>query len=349
MCAPDPPPASPAPPPAAEPAAADAEEAQDAPPPNAELDTPDAEPTCPACAEPAGGAYCAACGSATARNRLTLRSLWAEFASRVFSFDRGLLATALELSRRPGLVPLRFVEGRRKLYTNPLTYVLLASALSLFMLRFSEDVLREQTTASMAQQAEARATADSLDALAEGADTPDPYADEHRDLDPDEQRLQDEADRVFGPGADPQEFFSLWMTGMRRFNSLFTVFLCVPLALLLRLLFGPARNVAETFVFGLYVVGHAVLVTAFVTPVLVRLHPLASLGSVLVYVALAAWAARVFWGEGWSAALRAAAAMTVSYVVYAVFVMVVAVVYIFDVILTRADVSWGSLFGKLLS
>lgn len=303
---------------------------------------------CPNCGAERLGTYCYGCGQYQLQGRLTLRRLWAEFAARVFNLDRGLLATVVSLTRRPGLVPLDYVEGRRRRYTNPLSYLLLASAFSLFMLQFSEGVLREQIQRQLAGQ---RADEEVTTTDAPPADAPDdPGATDRttdgEPADPARERFSARLDELFGEG-DSTEFFELMMEGMTRFNAALTVFLCIPLVLLLRLFFGPVRNVAEITVFALYVVGHATLLASLASFGLVRLGQAASMLALLVYVGLVAWAAAQFWGEGLSAAARAAAAMIASYGAYFVVVMVVAMVFIFDTIIDETGYSWGAFLGRL--
>lgn len=265
-----------------------------------------------------------------------------EFASRVFNLNRGLLATVVGMSRQPGQVPLDYVEGRRRTYTNPLTYLLLASALSLFLMQFSEDVMREQFRDQIERQEAGRGAADD-----DGAVPHDHDGDGVRDHDPDAfERFGDNLDALFADGG--ALYMEKLMGTLKRYNQWLMVVLCVPLTLLLRVLFGPSRHVPEIAVFSLYVVAHGVLVTALVLPVLARMGQAATLASVLVYFVLAGWAAVRFWGEGWSAAARAVAAMAVSYAVYTGFVVAVVVVVIFGEAMADAGLTWGQFIGRVL-
>ena len=297
---------------------------------------------CPNCGARARDRFCPSCGQHQMRGRLTLRRLWTEFASRVFNLNRGLLATVVGMSRQPGRVPLDYVEGRRRRYTNPLTYLLLASALSLFMLRFSEDAMREQYRGQI--------EAMEADRAAERGDTGVPHdhdGDGIRDHDPDEfERFGENLEALMADGGTL--FTERIMGAMKRYQTWFMTFLCLPLTLSLRLLFGPSRHLPEVAVFSLYVVAHSVAVSALVLPFLVPLGQAATMSGVLVYVALAAWGAVEFWGEGWSAAARAAAAMVASYAVYILFVVVIVIAMIFGEEMADAGLTWGQFLGRVL-
>ncbi len=276
------------------------------------------------------------------RGRLTLRRLWVEFASRVFNLNRGLLATVVGMSRRPGQVPLDYVEGRRRTYTNPLTYLLLASALSLFMLQFSEGAMRDQFRDQMERQEAQRSAGDDAGGVLHDHD-----GDGVRDHDPDEfERFSENLDALMADGG--ALYMEKMMSTLKRYNQWLMVLLCVPLTLLLRVLFGPSRHVPEIAVFSLYVVAQGVLITALILPILTRMGQAATMASVLVYFGLAAWAAVQFWGEGWSAAARAFAAMVVSYAVYTGFVIAVVVAVIFGEAMADAGLTWGQFVDRLL-
>lgn len=296
---------------------------------------------CANCGTEAPDRFCSSCGQLQMRGRLTLRRLWVEFASRVFNLNRGLLATVVGMSRQPGQVPLDYVEGRRRTYTNPLTYFLLASALSLFLMQFSEDAMREQLRDQI-ESMEAQRSADDAAGVPHDHD-----GDEGRDHDPDEfDRFEDNLDALFADGG--ALYMEKMMSTLRRYNQWLVVLLCVPLTLLLRVLFGPSRHVPEIAVFSLYVVAQGVLITALIMPILTRMGQAATLAGVLVYFVLAAWAAPRFWGEGWSAAARAVAAMVVSYAVYTGFVIAVVIVVIFGEAMADAGLTWGQFIGRLL-
>lgn len=68
---------------------------------------------------------------AAAPPRLTLRFLFHEMAERFFNLEKGWLRTARELTTGPGAMIRRYVETDRKSYANPLSYLVMATAVSI--------------------------------------------------------------------------------------------------------------------------------------------------------------------------------------------------------------------------
>lgn len=85
---------------------------------------------CVECGAPGVRAYCAACGQPAYRGRFTLKSIFTRLLAGAFDLDRGLLFTALELSRRPGEAIAAYVAGRTVRYANPVKYYLVAAAIT---------------------------------------------------------------------------------------------------------------------------------------------------------------------------------------------------------------------------
>lgn len=88
------------------------------------------------------GDYCQDCGQHHRDDRLTLRLLWSEIASRFLMFDSVLTQTLWGLARRPGATALAYVRGHRRRYVNPLSYFLIAAAVALFFFE-SDSEMRE--------------------------------------------------------------------------------------------------------------------------------------------------------------------------------------------------------------
>ena len=83
---------------------------------------------CLNCGEALVGPYCAGCGQERA-TRLTVRSKLAHAAASLWSLDRALLRTVVDLTLRPGDTCRGYVEGKRRRYVPPLTYAALCTAL----------------------------------------------------------------------------------------------------------------------------------------------------------------------------------------------------------------------------
>jgi hypothetical protein len=87
---------------------------------------------CTNCGIARPGAYCATCGQRGTHGRLTVPAIVDQVASDVLNMDRGLLFTALELTRRPGDAIRDYVQGKRVRYTGPVKYFVLTVALTTF-------------------------------------------------------------------------------------------------------------------------------------------------------------------------------------------------------------------------
>lgn len=76
------------------------------------------------------GTYCPNCSqSAKANNRLTFKSIIADFLDTVFNLDKGFIYTFWNLLKQPGFVTRSFINGKRKNFTNPTKYLIIATAI----------------------------------------------------------------------------------------------------------------------------------------------------------------------------------------------------------------------------
>ena len=224
--------------------------------------------TCSACGVNQHGPYCHECGQRYEEGRLTVPGLLRQLPTRFFNLDRGLLHTFVDLFRRPGGVPRDFVDGKRRPYTNPLTYFLVAATVQLIALTVSEGVMQ----ARLAEQ------------FAEGSAALEPVV----------SRLGDNA---FDQMAEL--YISLVKQG---YTYLFLLFMSLPFAVFLRLLtfrLRPHHNLAESAVFALYTSAHLVLVTGLMAPLTMRIDlNLHAFGSITIYFIYTAFAVRGFYGPG---------------------------------------------------
>jgi hypothetical protein len=86
-------------------------------------------PACLNCGATMGGAFCPSCGQGQV-DRITLSTFAHELAGQFLEIDRGLLHTFVDLLRRPGAMIREYIGGRRRSYTSPLAYILIATAFS---------------------------------------------------------------------------------------------------------------------------------------------------------------------------------------------------------------------------
>lgn len=82
--------------------------------------------------------FCSNCGAKIIRNRLTLKNLWYDFAERYFNLDNTFLKTFWHLIIKPEIVVCGYIDGVRKKYLNPISYMAIAltlSGITLFLMR----------------------------------------------------------------------------------------------------------------------------------------------------------------------------------------------------------------------
>ncbi|WP_178983685.1 DUF3667 domain-containing protein [Winogradskyella helgolandensis] len=74
--------------------------------------------------------YCKSCGGKVIRNRLTFRNLFEHLSETFFNYDNKLLRTFIRLFTRPEDVVGDYIEGVRKKYVNPISYLGIALTLT---------------------------------------------------------------------------------------------------------------------------------------------------------------------------------------------------------------------------
>lgn len=91
--------------------------------------------SCPNCGKLIDGKenYCPACGQKFPAHRLTIKHLAHELFHSVTHADKGILLLLKSLATKPGIVAKEYVEGKRKKYFNPFTFLLLCTAVVVFL------------------------------------------------------------------------------------------------------------------------------------------------------------------------------------------------------------------------
>lgn len=82
--------------------------------------------------------FCANCGAKIIRNRLTLKNLWYDVTERYFNLDNTFLKTFWHLFTKPEVVIGGYIDGIRKKYLNPVSFMAIAltlSGITLFLMR----------------------------------------------------------------------------------------------------------------------------------------------------------------------------------------------------------------------
>lgn len=88
--------------------------------------------TCKNCETSFEGKFCPNCSQKADTHRLTVKHFAHEFFHAFTHTDKGILFLMKELITRPGQAIREYNEGKRKKYFNPITFLLIASALQLF-------------------------------------------------------------------------------------------------------------------------------------------------------------------------------------------------------------------------
>jgi hypothetical protein len=85
----------------------------------------DARPvTCPNCGTERQGPYCHDCGQRYLQARLSAAELGWIFADRFLDWEEGVWRTFLQMAVSPGVVIRHYLDGRRRTYLNPFSYLL---------------------------------------------------------------------------------------------------------------------------------------------------------------------------------------------------------------------------------
>lgn len=80
-----------------------------------------------------GQNYCPGCGQSAHLHRLDMHHIAHDLLHSFLHADKGFIHLTRELALRPGLVSREYVEGRRKKYFNPFSYLVLMVAVSAFL------------------------------------------------------------------------------------------------------------------------------------------------------------------------------------------------------------------------
>ncbi len=250
-----------------------------------EVLTPDSATThlpaaaCRNCGAARTGPYCASCGQyGRDGERLTFKVLWREFAARTLNFDAGLLYTVRMLfTTGPGAVAQRYVEGERRRFTSPITFLAICCAFYLLSfglykgeyIAFMKENMRAGMETSLSRQGAPQS---------------------------------EELERF---GQSMQEEIPLLLTEFLLRNTLYlSLLLVIPAMLAYRLFFGPERHLAEIAALLIYVQSMITLISIFILPVAFSLGQTAiqvwGWLSIALSLGLAMWGVVRFYGRSWT-------------------------------------------------
>lgn len=93
--------------------------------------------------------FCSNCGAKVIHNRLTFKSLWANFTEQFLSIDNTFIKTFIHLFTKPDEVIGGYIDGVRKKYLNPIGYFafsIVLSGIMLYILKKGYNMTLTQTT-----------------------------------------------------------------------------------------------------------------------------------------------------------------------------------------------------------
>jgi hypothetical protein len=85
---------------------------------------------CKNCDAATQGKFCSSCGQQIDTHRITIPHLSHELIHALTHADKGFLLLLKDLVTKPGIVARQYVEGKRKKYFNPLSFIVITTALS---------------------------------------------------------------------------------------------------------------------------------------------------------------------------------------------------------------------------
>src|SRR5579864_2451240 len=77
--------------------------------------------------------FCPSCGETAHPHRLDLKHILHEFIHAFLHADKGIFLLVKQLAQEPGLTALSYVNGSRKKYFNPVSFLLIAGGLAFFL------------------------------------------------------------------------------------------------------------------------------------------------------------------------------------------------------------------------
>lgn len=75
--------------------------------------------------------FCPTCGQKSDTHRLTVGHIWHDLVHAFTHADKGLLFTVKELIIRPGIVAREYIQGKRKKYFNPFSFLIIVVGITI--------------------------------------------------------------------------------------------------------------------------------------------------------------------------------------------------------------------------
>jgi hypothetical protein len=280
---------------------------------------PPAPDVCLNCGAERIGAYCQTCGQHHLDGRITFRLLWREFTERFLKLERGLFGTVRGMTTRPGGVARDYVEGQRRRYINPMSYLIIGSALSVLAMPLyssPDDIVEEMNESGMMEWA---AIWGSEMASGEAFEAMSPEKQEKIRV-----AAAKRAEEM------PQELASI-MALMAKLNAALSVVLALFVALTLKLFFrgrGQTYTLAETMAFTMYAAGHYLLLAPLLLIVVASSFGFmwTSVAGFAILAMIVVWGVTGFYERTWGAAALGLVTVLTAYTAYTLFTGVIGAV-----------------------
>ncbi|HEX5624974.1 MAG TPA: DUF3667 domain-containing protein [Saprospiraceae bacterium] len=93
---------------------------------------------CKNCGEPVGLHFCPNCGQKSSVQRLELGRLIRELPHAIFHVDKGIFYNVSQLFKRPGAAIQEYLDGKRKPFFHPVTYLVLTLILNYLAVKITD-------------------------------------------------------------------------------------------------------------------------------------------------------------------------------------------------------------------
>ena len=94
-------------------------------------------PECKNCRAQSDNKYCPNCGQKTNISRITLGGLLHDLPHAIFHIDRGILYNLIQLFKRPGPAINEYLEGKRKPFFHPASFLVIALVLNYLVVKIT--------------------------------------------------------------------------------------------------------------------------------------------------------------------------------------------------------------------
>ena len=93
---------------------------------------------CKNCGTPITLHFCANCGQKASIGRITIGGLIRDLPHAIFHVDRGFFYNFLNLLKRPGSTIIQYLEGKRKPFFHPASYLVIALVLNFVVVKLTD-------------------------------------------------------------------------------------------------------------------------------------------------------------------------------------------------------------------